>query len=183
MLLCFPMFTNVLSTDIPTQLPQEISRDCRALSMTSKMLAAIAEPVPDVRHISRNLVETRPWSGSKILTVTGFIFLRPLSFDPSIANEKGLPLMCDTRDSSKWGCRAMLTMHDVFVLAAANPITIFESGKMSLKRGYKWIMVARGILWCARAIAILTSALLICRWFNDTAPIWMFVYANKKNSF
>jgi hypothetical protein len=53
----------------------------------------------------------------------------PVSLDPSIARENGLALMCITRDSSKYGCSAIFTIHIVLVLAPAKPFEIFESGK------------------------------------------------------
>ena len=58
MLLCFPMFIDGLSNNRSTQLTQVISRDYRATSMVSKILAAVAELVPTVRHMFRNLVGT-----------------------------------------------------------------------------------------------------------------------------
>ena len=56
MLLSFPMFTEVLSTDKLTQLVQGIPHDSRALFIAVKILAAVAEPVPVVKHMSRSLV-------------------------------------------------------------------------------------------------------------------------------
>ena len=51
MLLCLPMFTDVLSTDKLTQIVQGIPCDSRALFIAVKILAAVAELVPVVKHI------------------------------------------------------------------------------------------------------------------------------------
>ena len=65
-----------------------------------------------------------------------------MSLDPSVAKEKGLFFIQDTSDCSKCGRRAMFKMHVDLVCAAANPLAIFESGKMSLKSGdkYPWLL-------------------------------------------
>ena len=57
-LLCFPMLTDVLSTESPTQLVQGMFRDSSTFSMAAKILADVAEAVPDVRHMSKNFVVT-----------------------------------------------------------------------------------------------------------------------------
>ena len=148
-LLCFPIFTDVLSTDRPMQWDQGISLDCRAPSMASNIIVLLQNQCQIC--ISWNLVETRPRSGSNILTVIGFIFCRPVSLDPFIARAKEFYLMCTCV---------------VLVLAAANPFAFFESGKLSQKRGDKWSITASRILWWASATAILTSALLISQWLR-----------------
>ena len=43
-----------------------------------------------MRHICKNLVVTQSLLVSKIVTVNGFIFCNPVSFDPSVVNEYGL---------------------------------------------------------------------------------------------
>ena len=58
-LLFFCMLTDVLSTDKLTQLTQGIPRDSRVLYIAVKMLAAVSEPVPVVKHMSRSLVIKR----------------------------------------------------------------------------------------------------------------------------
>ena len=106
-LLCLPMLTEVLSSDSPIvplitivnlisytwckmlyTCKQEsihihwvhrISLECSAPPMPLKIAPGVAEPVPDVRHMFKNRVPTTPCSSSKILTVTGFIFWRPVS--------------------------------------------------------------------------------------------------------
>jgi len=75
--------------------------------------------VPEVRHMSRSCVVTIPWSESKRRTVIGFIFSRPVSFDPSIARANGLDVMAVTRTDLKCGARDPLRMQVVFVLAEA----------------------------------------------------------------
>ena len=52
------MLTDVLSTESRTQLLHGMLRDSSILSMVAKMLSAVADAVPEVRHMSRNFVET-----------------------------------------------------------------------------------------------------------------------------
>ena len=55
MLLCL---TEVLSTYRPTQLIQVICQDSKILPKAKNMDAAVADPVPEVKHMSGNLVHT-----------------------------------------------------------------------------------------------------------------------------
>jgi len=134
-LLCLPIFTDVLSTDTQTQFDHRIPRETIAASIALKMFAAVPELVPDVKHMSSSLVVTKPVSESYVRTVTGFILCNPVSFDPSTANENGSSFICATNKPSKCGCKALLRMHIVFVLAEENPLAISESGNISQKSG------------------------------------------------
>lgn len=58
----------------------------------------------------------------------------------------------------KYGFKAPLTIHVVFVLAAAKDLGISESGNISLNSGLKVSAAASGILLSTVAAAILTSA-------------------------
>ena len=88
MLLCFPTFTEALSTERPTQL---IHGTCK--SIASNIAFAVPAVGPDVAHMSKNCVQIWPLALSKNLTVRGFIFLVSLSLEPSIAKAKGSSFM------------------------------------------------------------------------------------------
>ena len=50
----------------------------------------MAPPLSDVKHMSKKWeVAPLEWLMSKILTYPGFIFSRPISFDPSVLGEFG----------------------------------------------------------------------------------------------
>ena len=57
--------------------------------------------LPVVKHMSKNCIVTRPIFPSKNRTVKGFIFLRPLSFEPSIAIANGLETFISTKEDLK----------------------------------------------------------------------------------
>ena len=89
--------------------------------------------IPVVRHISSSCVVTF-FSPSYKRTVSGFIFSRPLSLDPSIAIEKACFCSSSIREVLKCGAKEPLIMHVVLVLPQAYFLAISLSGKTSLKR-------------------------------------------------
>ena len=143
--LFLPRFTDVLSTPMPTQLAQGISFLWNTSFIFANMDSAVPERgpawvssiilyiiqythshncntysyLPDVKHISSSCAVTLLHSTSKRRTTIGFIFSRPVSFDPSIAIENGLDFMVLTRVASKCGASDPFRMQVVFVRAEA----------------------------------------------------------------
>lgn len=56
-----------------------------------------------------------------------------------------------------------MTKQVVFVLADAYSLAIPLSGNMSLRSGLRQSVNAKGMLFCTSALAILTSALIVCK--------------------
>ena len=81
-----PMFTLVFSTPTATQLLHGTSNYVIQRSMALNISRAV--PL-GVMHISKRLVLTLPALTSNIRTVRGFIFSKPLLFDPSVASAYG----------------------------------------------------------------------------------------------
>ena len=79
-----PIMALVLSTLKLTQLFQSMSSATKHSSMAVKIVEALAASSPSVRHISKKwLLTVLDHLISKILLRKGFIFLTPVSFDPS----------------------------------------------------------------------------------------------------
>ena len=110
--------------------------------------------------MSRNRVTIFPSLLLKIRTVMGFIFSNPQSLEPSIAIENGFSTIDKIKADLKAGARDPLTMHAVFVLAAAYPLAILLSGNIVLKSGLRWSENANGMLCCIKALMTFTSALV-----------------------
>lgn len=87
----------------------------------------------------------------------------PVSFDPSVMRVYGPSLICTKNSFMKCGASALLTIHEVLVLAHLYSWAVLESLKHSSKRGPRWSATASGTLRCTNVAAILTSALLVCK--------------------
>ena len=94
--LFFPMFTLVLCTENATQFSHRILWPAKQSLIPWKSFSAM---LPLDKHMSNKLAFTRFRFTSYIYTVRGFIFLRPLSFEPSVASEYGAFFITSTRES------------------------------------------------------------------------------------
>ena len=90
----------------------------------------------------------------------GFIFSKPVSFEPSVNKVNGLHFMIFTVLLKKCGAIAPLMIHVVFEAAAEYFCGIFVSGNSFWSIRLWWLENAREILFSATSTAILTSALV-----------------------
>ena len=130
-----------------------------------KIDAAVAESVPLVAHMSKNWLSTLPVFTWNIFTVKGFIFSKPVSFEPSVNKENRLHFMIFTVSLKKCGAFAPLMIHVVFEAAAEYFCAIFVSGNSFGSIRLWWLENAREILFSAISTAIFTSALVT--WNNN----------------
>lgn len=145
----FPRLTDVLSTEVPTQLDHEISWVCNTESIFVKMDSAVAACTP-IRFIIINgsshiiaPVVTHIWvlinpefSSNKEIVI-GFIFLSPVSLLPSMAIENGPDFMLCISINLKCGANDPLIIQVDFVRAQAYPLAISLSEKTYLNRAPK----------------------------------------------
>ena len=82
--LFFPRLTLVLSMENATRFSHGILWRAKHSSIPWKSISAV---LPLDKHMSNKLVFTRFRFTSCICTVRGFIFLRPLSLEPSVASK------------------------------------------------------------------------------------------------
>jgi hypothetical protein len=99
------------------QLSQGIFLVDRTTFTLSKIAFAEAASFPVVVAISKNRDAILPRFTSIILTVSGFIFFTPVSFEPSMLKEYGDFYMMLTSSVWKHGAIAPFRMKVVFVLA------------------------------------------------------------------
>ena len=87
--------------------------------------------------MSKNRVVTQPLLVSKILTVSGFIFCNPVSFDPSVANENGFCFILSISNPCNSFAKAPFSIQAVFVRAQEYILAIWLSGNIFLNIGLK----------------------------------------------
>ena len=91
----------------------------------------------EVRHMSKNLVVTQLLFTLIILTVSGFISIKPESLDPSVAKENGLFFITSIKDFCSSLAKAPFSMQADFVRAQEYALAIWLSEKISLNSGLR----------------------------------------------
>lgn len=97
-----------------------------------KIHVAMAPPLSDVKHMSRKWeVALLEWLMSNILTYPGFIFCRPISFDPSVQGEFGKVL----QDNCAMWCKLFIDDRPCFGMTWCIVPSDFTIRKNLLKQG------------------------------------------------
>ena len=107
----------------------------------------------------------------------GFIFSKPVPFEPSIKIKKGWAFMFSSRSFFKAGAIAKLNMHVAFVDAEWYLTAIFESGKMLLSVGDNWSLEANGTFQLVVKTATHISASVLFVASSDAArdEFWLWL--------